>query len=84
MQFCVHTCFYIVLILKKKYLYLFTSVINFCNYIYNYTVAYPLHLPTPPNLFPTLTVSHLNSSKNVLQYNMTTISTFYLFFDVST
>ncbi len=68
----------------KKYLYLVTSVINFCNYIYNYTVAHPLHLPTPPNLFPTLTVSHLNSSKNVLQYNMTTISTFYLFFDVST
>ncbi len=34
----VHTCFYIVLIFKIKYIYVITSAINFCNYMYNYTV----------------------------------------------
>ncbi len=64
-------------------LYVVTSVINFCNYIYNYTDDPSI----PPNLSLTLPVSHLNSSKSVLQYNMITISTLYLlylFFDAST
>ncbi len=42
-------CFYL-----KKYLYVVTSVINFCNYIYNYTVDQyltPTHTTKPvPNL----------------------------------
>ncbi len=34
----------------NKHLYVVTSEINFCNYIYNYTVDPPLHLSTPPNM----------------------------------
>ncbi len=47
-----------------------------CNYIYSYIVTHllhlnpPLNLPIPPNLSLTLPVSHLNSSKSVLQYNI--------------
>ncbi len=75
------------------YLYLKIPACNyicnyFCNYIYNYThplhLNPPLNLPTPPNLSLTLPVSHINNSKSVLQYSMNTISTLYLFFDVST
>ncbi len=40
----------------------------------------PLNLPIPLNLSLTLPVSHLNSSKSVLQCNMNTISTLHLFF----
>ncbi len=68
----------------QKYLHVVISVINFCNYIYNYTVDPSLNLPIPPNLSLNLPVSHINSSKGVLQYNMTTISTLYLFYDAST
>ncbi len=64
----------------KKYLHTISSVINLCNYIYNYTVDPPLNLPIPPNLSLTSPVSNLNSSKSVLQYNMDTISTLYLCF----
>ncbi len=54
----------------KKYLYVVISVINFCNYIYNYTVD--LSLTPQPTLNPTHTtkpvpkltrITHLNSSK---------------------
>ncbi len=61
-----------------KYLLVNTTVTNFCNYIYNYTVAHPLHLnpalnlPIPQNLSLNLPRSHLNTSKSVLQYNMNT------------
>ncbi len=44
----------------------------------------PLNLPIPPNLSLTLPEAHLNSNNSVLQYSMNTISTLYLFFDVST
>jgi len=37
LTYCVHPCFYIVLIFKK-FLHVITSVINLCNYICNYTV----------------------------------------------
>ncbi len=63
---------------------------NFCNYIYNTLTTHylhfnpPLNLPIPLNLSLTLPVSHLNSSKSVLQYNMNTLSKLYLFFDVIT
>ncbi len=30
-----------------KNTYVITSVINFCNYIYNYTLTHPLHLNQP-------------------------------------
>ncbi len=49
---------------------LYFTKIPACNYIYS----------MPPNLSLTLPVSHLNSSKSVLQNNMNTISTVYLFF----
>ncbi len=55
-----------------------TSVINMCNYIYNYNVTLPItnHKPNHTwHLSLTLTVFHLNSSKSVLQYNMNTINT---------
>jgi len=45
--YCVHTCFYIVLVFEK-YLHVITAVINFCDYI--------------PHLTLTLPLSHLNSS----------------------
>ncbi len=83
-------CTYMFVLIFKKYLHVITSVINFCKYIYIITLlTHPLHLnpplnlPIPPNLSLTLTVSHLNNSKSVLQYNKNTISTLYLCFDVS-
>ncbi len=71
------------LYLYKKYLHVITSVINFCNYIYNYTVDPSLHSNSPlnlpiPNLSLTLPVSNLNNSRSDLQYNMNTISTYFL------
>ncbi len=74
------TCFYIVLIFKK-----IPICGYFCNYMYNYTVDPslnlnpPLNLPIPPNLSLTLPISHLNSSKSVMQYSMNTINTLYLY-----
>ncbi len=71
----------------KKYLHVITSVITF---IIITLLTHPLHLnpplnlPIPPNLSLTLPVSHLNRSKSVLQYDMNTISTLHIFFDVST
>ncbi len=53
-------------------------------------LTHPLHLnpllnlPITPNLSLTLPVSHRNSSRSVLQYNMNTISNIVLIFDVST
>ncbi len=80
--YCVHVCFYIVLICLK--IPACNYICNeFCSYIYNYTVDHHLHLnpllnlPIPPNLSLTLPVSHLDSSK------IWTRSTLYLFFDVS-
>ncbi len=78
--------FYIVLIYCNKYLHVITSVITFIITLLTHPLHLnpPVNLPIPPNLSLTLPVSHLNSSKSVLQYNMNTISTLYLFFDVST
>ncbi len=39
----------------------------------------PLNLPIPPNLSQTLPVSHLSSSKRVLQYNMNTTTLYIVF-----
>ncbi len=52
-------------------------------------LTHPLHLnptlnlPIPPNLSLILTVSLLNSSKSILQYNMKTIGTLYFFFYIT-
>ncbi len=35
-----YQCFYIVLIFKKKYLHVITSVINFCNYVFVMTILW--------------------------------------------
>ncbi len=51
-------------------------------------MTHPLHLNPPLNLpilpYQSLTISHLYNSKSVFQYNMTTITTLYLFIDAST
>ncbi len=51
------------------------------DYIYNYTVDQslkPTH--TTKNVPILIPVSQLNSSRTVLQYNMNTLSTLYIFF----
>ncbi len=76
-------CFYNPLYLYfLKYLYVIVSVIT--PLTHPLPLNPPLNLPIPPNLSLTLAISHFNSSKCVLQYNMNTISSLYLFFDVST
>jgi len=69
--YCAHACFYIELILKKKKIpacYKKTGIINYTVDLHPY-----LNRPIPPHLSLTLPVSHLNSSKSVLQYNRNTI-----------
>jgi len=68
--------------LQLLLIYVISSVIT--------QLTHPLHLnpplnrPIPPHLSLTLPVSLLNSSKSDLLYNMSTISTLYLFLNVST
>ncbi len=76
--YCVHACFYIVLIFFVVLLHLWLiSVITFIITL----LTHLLHLNPPLNLpiSPNLTRIHLNSSRCVLQYNMNTISELYLF-----
>ncbi len=92
-MYCVQKCLYIVLIYIYKKKHLITFVIHFYNYtitknqihiitqikVHRLHFNPPLNLPILPNLSLTLPVCHLNSSKSVLQYNMNTIRTLYLF-----
>jgi len=76
--YCVQTCFYIVLIFKK-YQHVITAVLIYVITSVITQLTHPLHLNLPLNLpthlSQTLPISHLNSTKSDLQYNMSTIST---------